>query len=127
MGVFNARVGNNDPKYDEILGKYGEDISDKRTKLLDFYLLQNMIISNFQFKHKEIHTYTRDDKQGGNIHNRLHYSRKKQYRRCSRHESTLRTRDQGPPLPLATKLKEEKGRKENKEIKIRYETIQILH
>lgn len=59
-GDFNSRVGKKDNIYNKVIGKFGEEKrNDNGKRMLDFCTIQNMIITNTFFNHKDIHKYTR--------------------------------------------------------------------
>lgn len=60
-GDFNSRVGKKDHKYYKEIGTHGEDKrNDNGKRMLQFCKMQNMIITNTFFKHKDIHKITRE-------------------------------------------------------------------
>ena len=60
VGDFNARVGSRDKNYETELGKYGENTrSNNGCKLLDYCKLNNLLVLNSFYEHKEIHKLTR--------------------------------------------------------------------
>ena len=61
IGDFNGRVGRADDVYGEVVGKHGEDIRNNNgRRLLEFSQLNNLIITNTFYSHKNIHKYTRE-------------------------------------------------------------------
>lgn len=61
MGDFNARVGRRDGETGGTIGRYGEDTRNSNGKrLIDFCLINNLVITNTFFQHKDIHKYTRE-------------------------------------------------------------------
>lgn len=66
VGDFNSRVGKKDIEYKTIIGKHGEEKRNNNgRRLLDFCQLQNLIITNTFYQHKEIHKYTREQQNRG--------------------------------------------------------------
>lgn len=66
VGDFNSRVGKKDIEYKTIIGKHGEEERNNNgRRLLDFCQLQNLIITNTFYQHKEIHKYTREQRSRG--------------------------------------------------------------
>lgn len=66
MGDLNARVGIKDEIYKENIGKFGEITrNDNGKRLLEYSIMNNFIITNTFFKHKDIHTYTRESHSRG--------------------------------------------------------------
>lgn len=60
LGDLNARVGRNNSGIEDILGIFGEPtINSNGKRLLDFCRINNLIVSNSFFEHKDIHKYTR--------------------------------------------------------------------
>lgn len=63
VGDFNARVGNRNNGLEETMGKYGEPVKNNNgNRLIDFCIINDLIILNTLFDHKEIHKYTREVK-----------------------------------------------------------------
>lgn len=63
LGDLNARVGRKDEESGDTVGVHGEDIKNNNgCRLIDFCLLNNLIITNTFYKHKDIHKYTREVK-----------------------------------------------------------------
>lgn len=61
LGDFNGRVGRRDSMYKEVMGPFGEDIRNNNgERLLNFCILNNMLVTNTLFEHKNIHRYTRE-------------------------------------------------------------------
>ncbi|KAI4470863.1 hypothetical protein MML48_1g12197 [Holotrichia oblita] len=59
-GDFNGRVGKQDHIYKTMLGKHGEETRNNNgIRLLDYCQLNNLIITNSFYQHKNIHKYTR--------------------------------------------------------------------
>lgn len=59
-GDFNGRVGTKDKETTEVIGKYGEQKRNNNgERLIDYCTVQNMIIANTFYEHKQIHKYTR--------------------------------------------------------------------
>lgn len=59
-GDFNSRVGSKDVEYKEVIGKYGERTrNDNGKRMLEFCQIQDLIITNTCYQHKDIHKYTR--------------------------------------------------------------------
>lgn len=60
LGDFNSRVGNNNEGIEEIMGIFGEqEKNNNGDRMIDFCLMNNLVISNSTFKHKDIHKFTR--------------------------------------------------------------------
>lgn len=60
LGDFNSRVGRTDNKTANVLGKYGEEkINNNGKRMLQYCTLNDLIISNTFYKHRDIHKYTR--------------------------------------------------------------------
>ena len=65
-GDFNGRVGIKDEIYKDILEKYGEQIrNDNARRMLDMCQVNNMIVANTFYEHKDMHTYTREEPSRG--------------------------------------------------------------
>lgn len=63
IGDLNSRVGKRDDETAETIGKHGEDTRNKNGKILiEFCMVNNLIITNTFFAHKDIHKYTREVK-----------------------------------------------------------------
>lgn len=61
-GDLNGRVGN-DNSGSSAIGKHGEEKRNSNgTRILEYCLLNNMVVTNTFFQHKEIHKYTREGK-----------------------------------------------------------------
>lgn len=61
LGDFNARVGTKDEISEHVLGSYGEKHKNGNgRRLIEFCKENDMIVANTFFKHKDIHTYTRE-------------------------------------------------------------------
>lgn len=61
LGDLNARVGTKDDYTNQALGQFGENIRNNNGKRLLCFCIQNdLIIANSFFRHKAIHTYTRE-------------------------------------------------------------------
>ncbi|CAH0555067.1 unnamed protein product [Brassicogethes aeneus] len=61
IGDLNGRVGKADEESGETIGAHGETIRNNNGKrLIDFCLMNNLIITNTFFQHKEIHKITRE-------------------------------------------------------------------
>lgn len=61
-GDLNGRVGNNDTG-NSVIGKYGETRKSRNgDKIIEFCILNNMIVTNTFFEHRDIHRYTRQGK-----------------------------------------------------------------
>lgn len=59
-GDFNSRVGIKDKTTASVLGIHGEETrSNNGKKMIEFCILNNMIITNTFYQHKEKHKYTR--------------------------------------------------------------------
>ena len=56
MGDFNRRVGWADDIYGEVVSKHGEDIkNNNRRRVLEFWHLNNLILTNAFYWQKNIH------------------------------------------------------------------------
>lgn len=61
-GDFNGRVGKNNEGIDDIIGIFGENtINNNWERLIDFCLIDNLIISNTWLPHKNVHRYTHEE------------------------------------------------------------------
>lgn len=50
----------------ELIGKYGEKVrNDNSKRMFDYCLMNNLIITNTFYEHKEIHKYTRVEMSKG--------------------------------------------------------------
>lgn len=59
-GDFNSRVGKEDIENKAIVGRQGEETRNNNGKrMLEFCRLQDLIITNTFFQHKDVHKYTR--------------------------------------------------------------------
>jgi endonuclease/exonuclease/phosphatase family metal-dependent hydrolase len=59
MGDFNAKVGDDNSGYEEVMGKHGLGTCNENGKrLLDCCMLNNFVIGGTIFPHKNIHKYT---------------------------------------------------------------------
>ena len=59
LGDFNARVGNKRGKWREVMGGCGEETcNDNGRRLLEYWAMNGLIVSNMWHKHKEIHKCT---------------------------------------------------------------------
>lgn len=66
LGDFNSRVGKRDNMYKRILGPYGEEHRNNNGKrMLEYCLLNNLLITNSFHQHKDIHKYTREEPSRG--------------------------------------------------------------
>lgn len=60
IGDFNSRVGNKNEGYERTLGKHGEKVKNNNgQRLIDFCQLNNFIVANTFYQHKNIHKITR--------------------------------------------------------------------
>lgn len=63
MGDFNSRVGKKDDIYKTVVGMHGETVRNNNgERMLDFCIINRLIITNTFFEHKDIHKYTREIK-----------------------------------------------------------------
>lgn len=63
MGDCNARVGNKNNGLEDVMGIHGEPTKNTNgIRLIDFCIINDLIILNTIFKHKEIHKYTREER-----------------------------------------------------------------
>lgn len=61
IGDFNSRVGKKDGIHNRTIGKHGENVRNNNGKrMLDFCLMNDYVITNTLFQHKDIHKYTRE-------------------------------------------------------------------
>lgn len=61
-GDLNGRVGN-DSRRNNVIGKHGEEkVNNNGRRIIDFCTLNNMIVTNTYYEHKDIHKYTRQGK-----------------------------------------------------------------
>lgn len=66
IGDLNARVGKDNRRIENIMGKQGEICRNNNgTRLIDFCVVNNLAILNTMFAHKEIHKYTREMRSRG--------------------------------------------------------------
>ena len=65
LGDLNARVGKNSEEWDRVIGKAGEVLNNNGRKLLNLCLMNNLVILNRMFIHKDIHKYTRVEPRKG--------------------------------------------------------------
>lgn len=64
LGDFNSRVGRKDNTTTDVIGKYGEEKRNNNGKrMLQYCTLNNLIITNTFYQHRDIHKYTREIKQ----------------------------------------------------------------
>lgn len=55
-GVFNARIGEDNIRYQEVIGTHGlGEISEKREKFIDICVVNELVIGGRIFSHKKIH------------------------------------------------------------------------
>ena len=61
LGDLNGRVGKRDSTYKEVVGQYGEETRNSNGKrILEFCQIQDFIVTNTFFQHKEANRYTRE-------------------------------------------------------------------
>ena len=61
LGDLNGRVGKKDHETGDSIGHYGEEVRNHNGKrLLDFCIINDLIITNTFYEHKDIHRYTRE-------------------------------------------------------------------
>lgn len=61
-GDFSGGVGNNNKGTEETSGTFGEKTANSNGgRLIDFCLMNNLIIANTRFAYKNIYKYTRED------------------------------------------------------------------
>ena len=66
LGDLNARVGTRDEETAETIGIHGEKVRNSNgRRLIDFCILNNLIITNTFYAHKDIHKYTREVRSRG--------------------------------------------------------------
>lgn len=66
IGDINGRVGKKDEETGEVIGMHGEEERNNNgRRLINFCILNDMIVANTFFQHKEIHKYTREVKSRG--------------------------------------------------------------
>uniref|UniRef100_A0A1Y1M3Z3 Reverse transcriptase domain-containing protein n=1 Tax=Photinus pyralis TaxID=7054 RepID=A0A1Y1M3Z3_PHOPY len=66
IGDLNGRVGKRNQESGETIGTYGETtLNNNGRRLVDFCLLNNLIITNTFYAHKDIHKYTREVRSRG--------------------------------------------------------------
>ncbi|XP_044766617.1 craniofacial development protein 2-like [Coccinella septempunctata] len=66
LGDFNSRVGKGDRMFESVMGPFGEETRNNNgERMLDFCLLNDLIITNTLFQHKDIHKYTREVRSRG--------------------------------------------------------------
>ena len=60
LGDFNARVGKREEESTYVIGKFGEErLNNNRIRLIDYCILNDLIVTNTFYEHKEIHMYSR--------------------------------------------------------------------
>lgn len=60
-GDFNARVGIRKNETERVIGKHGEkERNNNGRKLIEYSMMNNLIITNTFYKHKDIHKFTRE-------------------------------------------------------------------
>ncbi|XP_050499989.1 craniofacial development protein 2-like isoform X3 [Diabrotica virgifera virgifera] len=60
IGDFNGRVGIKDETVTDVIGRYGEEVrNDNGKRLIEFCVLNNLIVTNTHYQHKDIHKFTR--------------------------------------------------------------------
>ena len=63
LGDLNSRVGRKDEETGEAVGIHGENIrNDNGKRLIEFCMLNNLVITNTFYGHKDIHRFTREAK-----------------------------------------------------------------
>ena len=66
LGDLNGRVGEKDEETGETIGHYGESVRNSNGKrLIDFCIMNDLVITNTFYEHKEIHRYTREVRSRG--------------------------------------------------------------
>ena len=66
LGDLNARVGKNLEEWDGVIGKTGEEVlNNNGERLLNLCLMNNLVILNTIFIHRDIHKYTRVEPRKG--------------------------------------------------------------
>lgn len=62
LGDMNARVGNRAEEWNGVIGKEGEEtLNDSGVRLLEFCVMNDLVILNTMFIHKDIHKFTREE------------------------------------------------------------------
>lgn len=62
LGDLNGRVGNRPDLTENCVGRHGEDSINRNGKrIIDFCIINDMVVGNTLFEHKEIHKFTRED------------------------------------------------------------------
>lgn len=65
---FNSRVGKQDEIYNRPIEKQGEDvINNNGRRMLDFYLMDEYVLTNTLFEHKNVRKYTWEVTSRGEI------------------------------------------------------------
>ncbi|KAK5648822.1 hypothetical protein RI129_003714 [Pyrocoelia pectoralis] len=60
MGDFNSRVGNKNDTNTNVIGKHGEPICNSNgTRMIDYCVMNDLIIANTFYEHANIHKFTR--------------------------------------------------------------------
>ena len=66
LGDMNGRVGRRDEETGEVIGRHGEmPRNNNGVRLINFCILNDLIVTNTFFQHREIHKYTREVKSRG--------------------------------------------------------------
>lgn len=61
VGDLNGRVGSRDNETGEALGYYGENVrTNNGRRIIDFCIMNNLIVTNSFYEHRDIHKYTRE-------------------------------------------------------------------
>lgn len=61
IGDVNGRVGRRDEETGDVIGIHGEEIRNNNGwRLIDFCMMNNLIVTNTFYAHKDIHKYTRE-------------------------------------------------------------------
>ena len=91
MGDFNAKIGNDNKGYEDILGIHEIGVlNDKGQRLIDFCQLNDLVIGGSLFQHKDIHKTTWIA-PNGLIENQIdHFCIKRKFRRSLLHVRACR-------------------------------------
>jgi Reverse transcriptase (RNA-dependent DNA polymerase)/Endonuclease-reverse transcriptase len=66
IGDFNGRVGKRDEESSDVIGVQGENTRNRNgVRLINFCILNQLIVTNTFYQHKDIHKYTREVKSRG--------------------------------------------------------------
>ena len=66
MGDFNARVGRDATTWNGVIGKHGEEVKNRnRQRLLGLCAMNELVVLNTTYQHKDIHKYTWENKGRG--------------------------------------------------------------